>query len=740
MWFGYFLIRAYQRKANLSKKIHLQLIEEIYGNDIASYPAYLAMLNLAIRHPTTPSYPRITKKDFFSMLENQRELFDQKKGTEVKKVKQMLPKFDAIIGNPPYTRQEDIGSMQGTKTKKEIQNVVKNYWGFEASARTSIYGYFFYHSATFLKDGGILAFLVSDSWLDAEFGTELQAFLCNNFEIIAVVTSQKERFFPAASVNTSIVIARKQKNEKKRHANEVRFVYLYQKIGEILKEYKNADKFVEYLLASPTAVMPSFKVNVVPQKIVLQDHKWGKFLKGHDIYFELLRRGGKNFVELQTVADVRFGIKTGCNDYFYGTDVTAQASAEIAVGKNPPIRNIVRVYRDEALNEIMDRYNLAVFETKYGDWWFVEKSLLQPVILSAKDVQGYVVKEGEIKDVGLFVNQIEKYLKTQPIKPHRYYDIAQYRMEMNWHHLHAWRYILYGEETPFKDKGSNKMTVVSQKPTCASRPAWWDLNTKDICDIAYTARLGEIHRIVVNGKYQVNKNLYEIFCRKVSKEFLGLFLNSLIARLFIENTGREMTGDLTIKELDVYQLAELPIFFDDATIQHFQPDIDALFQKMTTETPQSIFEELGTRDSSQIDLTKVKPFRYELDSKILEMMGYDDVISRDEALKKVYASLIEIIGTRLNKSDSTQSKSEKIKRNNENLEETYLVDIEEKIQEASLVAKENQEFARQLKKIVQKITSQKALQERLLHRFWQNTFQTDFDLDEIQRKDQGKLF
>ena len=43
-----------------------------------------------------------------------------------------LPKFDAIIGNPPYTRQEDIGTMQGTVGKETVQpllgrNVVLNH-------------------------------------------------------------------------------------------------------------------------------------------------------------------------------------------------------------------------------------------------------------------------------------------------------------------------------------------------------------------------------------------------------------------------------------------------------------------------------------------------------------------------------------------------------------------------------------------------------------------------------------
>ena len=38
--------------------------------------------------------------------------------------------------------------------------------------------------------------------------------LLKNFEIIAIMDSEVERFFPSASVNTSIVILRKQKKKK----------------------------------------------------------------------------------------------------------------------------------------------------------------------------------------------------------------------------------------------------------------------------------------------------------------------------------------------------------------------------------------------------------------------------------------------------------------------------------------------------------------------------------------------
>ena len=240
---GTFLVRAYERKRLLCKEEdrgvkHEILLNEIYGNDLSGYPAYLSMLNLAIRNTHKPSYPRIANKDFFAITENSKLVFHNQRGEKELKI---LPKFDAIIGNPPYTRQEDIGTMRGTIGKAKIQSLIKAECGFEPSQRTSIYAYFFYHASTFLKDRGYLAFICQNSWLDTNYGIDMQRFLMRNFEIIAIIDSEVERFFPAASVNTTIVIARKQREEKIRNLNIVKFIYLVSPLSEIIKKFRGVN-------------------------------------------------------------------------------------------------------------------------------------------------------------------------------------------------------------------------------------------------------------------------------------------------------------------------------------------------------------------------------------------------------------------------------------------------------------------------------------------------------------------
>jgi hypothetical protein len=48
--------------------------------------------------------------------------------------------------------------------------------------------------------------------------------------------------------------------------------------------------------------------------------KWGKYLRAPEIFFKILKKGKGKLVPLKEVARVRFGIKTGANDFFYLTE------------------------------------------------------------------------------------------------------------------------------------------------------------------------------------------------------------------------------------------------------------------------------------------------------------------------------------------------------------------------------------------------------------------------------------
>ncbi len=94
------------------------------------------------------------------------------------------------------------------------------------SKRAGIHAYFFAHGTKFLKDGGRFGFIVSNSWLDVDYGKGMQELFLKNYKITAIIESKVERWFEDADINTCIVILEKWKEQKERDENLVRFVYL----------------------------------------------------------------------------------------------------------------------------------------------------------------------------------------------------------------------------------------------------------------------------------------------------------------------------------------------------------------------------------------------------------------------------------------------------------------------------------------------------------------------------------
>ncbi|MBI4722312.1 MAG: N-6 DNA methylase [Candidatus Stahlbacteria bacterium] len=238
---GTFLVRAYQHKKIMNQRLsHPDILETIWGNDIAKFPATLSIINLALQDLSVDkNYPNIIQEDFFNLLtspeglelpEKWRKVRAKTLGIEEREI--TYPRwFDCIVGNPPYTRQEEIPEITETKNYKEklIKSAlydINDKKIADISKRAGIHTYFFAHGLKFLKDGGRFGFIVSNSWLDVDYGKGLQEFFLNNYKIIAIIESKVERWFADADINTCIVILEKCSDKKERDNNLVHFVYL----------------------------------------------------------------------------------------------------------------------------------------------------------------------------------------------------------------------------------------------------------------------------------------------------------------------------------------------------------------------------------------------------------------------------------------------------------------------------------------------------------------------------------
>ncbi|HLC16121.1 MAG TPA: TaqI-like C-terminal specificity domain-containing protein, partial [Thermodesulfovibrionia bacterium] len=75
--------------------------------------------------------------------------------------------FDAVIGNPPYVRQEMLG---------EFKDYFKNH--YEVYHGTAdLYAYFVEKAVSMLKTGGFFSYIVSNKWMRANYGEPLRRWL-----------------------------------------------------------------------------------------------------------------------------------------------------------------------------------------------------------------------------------------------------------------------------------------------------------------------------------------------------------------------------------------------------------------------------------------------------------------------------------------------------------------------------------------------------------------------------------
>ncbi len=202
--------------------------------------------------------------------------------------------FDVVIGNPPYVRQEKIKHLKPT--------LKKHYTCYTGAA--DLYVYFYERGLQLLSPSGIHTFICSNSWLDVNYGAPLQKYLLDNTAGAVICHSEAEREFENADINTIVSILQNGTPDADSH---LRFLTFKTCIGDPDIENRR----------ERTRTYTELKQAGTREKKYAGDKWGGKYLRAPDIYWTLLEKGKDKLVHLGDVAEVRFGIKTGANEFFY---------------------------------------------------------------------------------------------------------------------------------------------------------------------------------------------------------------------------------------------------------------------------------------------------------------------------------------------------------------------------------------------------------------------------------------
>lgn len=107
-------------------------------------------------------------------------------------------KFDVVIGNPPYVRQEAI---------KEQKPALQKYKVYSGTA--DLFVYFYELGITHLKENGLLGFICSNKFFRASYGENLRKFILENTQITHIIDFAGVKVFEDASVDSAVTIFRK---------------------------------------------------------------------------------------------------------------------------------------------------------------------------------------------------------------------------------------------------------------------------------------------------------------------------------------------------------------------------------------------------------------------------------------------------------------------------------------------------------------------------------------------------
>ncbi|MCS7384835.1 MAG: N-6 DNA methylase, partial [archaeon GB-1867-097] len=283
---GTFLVEAYRRLYELKtgkrlegiaeKDIHEQIVKQLYAIDIDEFACHLSTMNISLRNVLHPSREiNIIPSDFFLIEPEQEVLLPYKVSTVEGLVERKitLPKVDCVVGNPPYTAWDEILDNTKDLIRKKLDKMSEKFnlkpkGGVRQRQNPHIYVYWIMHATKFLKPNGRLGMIISNLWLQTDYGVKFGNFLLDNFKIRAIIDIQTLRLFTAL-ITTTIVLLEKCDNEDLRKENEVVFIRIPTSVEDVDVE--------ELLNAINNKRCDKFPVNCIKQRDISRSGKWIKY-------------------------------------------------------------------------------------------------------------------------------------------------------------------------------------------------------------------------------------------------------------------------------------------------------------------------------------------------------------------------------------------------------------------------------------------------------------------------------
>ena len=283
-------------------------------------------------------------------------------------------KFDVVIGNPPYVRQEAI---------KEQKPALQEYKVYSGTA--DLFVYFYELGITHLKENGLLGFICSNKFFRASYGENLRKFILENTQITHIIDFTGVKVFEDASIDSTITIFKKIRAGENSKFN---------------------------FLASSTINLKTQKFIQIPQSTLSETN----FTFLDSSKFELKSKIEKVAKPLKDWGvNINYGVKTGLNEAFIIDDSTRDKILSTCIGDE-------REQTQKLIRPILRGRDIKRYDYEWAGLWLIcTFPALKIEIENLPNLKGYlqtflpyIAQSGETKDGKKFRKKTSnKWFETQ---------------------------------------------------------------------------------------------------------------------------------------------------------------------------------------------------------------------------------------------------------------------------------------------------------------------------------------
>ncbi len=220
--------------------------------------------------------------------------------------------FDAVIGNPPYVRQEQMSALKPYLA----ENFSEVYHGV-----ADIYVYFYQQAVNLLRAGGRMSYIVNNKWLRAGYGQPLRGYFARTIAVEQIVDFGHAPIFPEADTFPCIIVARKPAEKKPKEATTDVCLFPREALGRVeLAEFVREHRYT----------VPMTRFSAAP---------WSLERADVDDLMEKIRHKGAPLKEFLGITPYR-GILTGLNQAF----LIDTSTKDKLVDADPPCAEVIKPY------------------------------------------------------------------------------------------------------------------------------------------------------------------------------------------------------------------------------------------------------------------------------------------------------------------------------------------------------------------------------------------------------------